>query len=81
MRKKTVDTIPVLTDAMIAILASFSNSRSLPSSLTKRSTVVIMASRGCTNQEIAKKFDLHYNTIVSLFGEPVFSMPFLSCVN
>ncbi|MDO9491145.1 helix-turn-helix domain-containing protein [Acetobacterium sp.] len=77
MRKKTIDTIPVLSDDMIAILASFSNSRSLPSSLTKRSTVVIMASRGCTNQDIAKKIDLHYNSVALWRTRFMDALPFL----
>ena len=50
MRKKTVDTIPILSDAMKEILVSFSKSRSLPSGLVKRSMIILFASQGESNQ-------------------------------
>ena len=54
MRRKTIDTIPVLSDAMKSILSAFSKSRSLPSGLVKRAGIVLLASQGELNQNIAK---------------------------
>ena len=63
MRKKTIDTIPVLTDPIRGILLTFSKSRALPSSLVTRSKIILMAAQGTTNQAIAAKVGLHYNHV------------------
>lgn len=63
MRKKTVDTIPVLTEEIKNILISFSRSRSLPASLTKRAGIGLMAGEGLTNQEISTQLNMHYNSV------------------
>lgn len=65
MRKKTVDTIPILSDAMKEILVSFSKSRSLPSGLVKRSMIILFASQGESNQYISKEVKLHYNNVAT----------------
>jgi len=65
MRKRTVDTIPVLSGAMHNILLSFSKSRSLPGGLVKRSKIILLASEGYTNQKIAAEIDLHYNHVAT----------------
>jgi len=61
MRKKTVDTIPILSDTMKTILTTYSKSRTLPASLVKRSRIILLASQGITNQTIASQVGLHYN--------------------
>lgn len=53
MRKKTIDTIPILTERIADILNAFSKSRSLPASLVKRSQIILMSAQGETNQNIA----------------------------
>ena len=63
MRRKTVDTIPVLREEIKNILISFSRSRSLPASLTKRASIGLMASEGLTNQEISVRLNMHYNSV------------------
>lgn len=63
MRKKTIDTIPVLSEEMRTILTSFCKSRSLPTSLTKRSSIILLAADGFSNQDIAAKLGMHYNSI------------------
>lgn len=63
MRKKTIDMIPVLSNAMKEILLSFSKSRSLPASLVKRAEIILLASQGDSNQAIASKAGLHYNHV------------------
>ena len=65
MRKKTIDTIPVLSDTMKVILSAFSKSRSLPASLVKRAKIILLASQGISNQIIAGKIDLHYNHVAT----------------
>ncbi len=65
MRKKMVDTIPILSDPVKAKLTSFSQSRSLPASLVKRSKIILMAAQGITNQTIAAKVGLHYNHVAT----------------
>ena len=65
MRKKTIDTIPVLSDSMKTILSSFSKSRSLPASLVKRSKIILLSSQGFSNQIIAAKVGLHYNHVAT----------------
>ena len=65
MRKKTIDTIPVLSDSMKTILSSFSKSRSLPASLVKRSKIILLSSQGFSNQVIATKVGLHYNHVAT----------------
>ncbi len=63
MRKKTIDVIPVLSDAMKEVLSSFSKSRSLPAGLVKRAGIIILASQGNSSQAIAAKAGLHYNHV------------------
>ncbi len=63
MRRKTVDTIPVLSNSMKDILSAFSKSRSLPSGLVQRSRIVLLASQGVSNQNIAAEVGLHYNNV------------------
>ena len=63
MRKKTIETIPVLSVAMEKILSAFSKSRSLPSGLVKRSNIVLLAAQGELNQNIAAQVGLHYNNV------------------
>jgi transposase len=65
MRIKTIDTIPVLSDTLKIILTSFSRSRSLPASLIQRSSIILLASQGWSNQWISKKFGLHYNHVAT----------------
>ena len=65
MRKKTIDTIPVLSDPMKTILSSFSQSRSLPASLVKRSKIILLSSQGFSNQVVATKVGLHYNHVAT----------------
>ena len=63
MRKKTIDTIPVLTDEIKNILNTFSRSRTMPASLTNRASIALMASEGLTNQEISARLNMHYNSV------------------
>ena len=63
MRKKTIDTIPVLTEEIKNILISFSRSRTLPASLMGRASIALMASEGLTNQEISARLNMHYNSV------------------
>ena len=65
MRKKTIDMIPVLSDGAKAVLSSFSKSRSLPASLVKRATIILLASQGLSNQSIARQVGLHYNHVAT----------------
>ena len=63
MRKKTIDTIPVLTADIKNILISFSRSRTLPASLINRASIALMAGEGLTNQEISARLNMHYNSV------------------
>jgi transposase len=65
MRKKTIDTIPILTGKMHDILNRFSKSRTLPASLVKRSQIILMSAEGETNQKIAVKVGLHYDNVAT----------------
>ena len=65
MRRKTVDTIPVLTDAIKNILLTFSKSRSLPSGLVKRANIILLSSQGVLNRDIAVEVGLHYNHVAT----------------
>lgn len=63
MRRKTIDTIPNLSNNIESILSKFINSRSISSGLAKRAKIILLASRGLTNQDIAKRVGLHYNLV------------------
>ncbi len=65
MRRKTVDTIPVLTDAIKNILSVFSKSRSLPSGLVQRANVILLSSQGILNKDIALEVGLYYNHVAT----------------
>ena len=65
MRKRTEDTIPILTKNMYEILNRFSRSRSLPASVVKRSQIIILSSQGETNQKISAKIGLHYDNVAT----------------
>lgn len=60
MRRKAIETIPVLTESMYEILSKFSKSRILPASLVKRSKIILMSARGETNKKIGVEIGLHY---------------------
>lgn len=80
MRKKTIDTIPVLSDATKAVLSHFSKSRSLPSSLVKRSRIILLASQGVSNQVIAAEIGLHYNRVGNWRNRFLLSIPSLQAI-
>ena len=63
MRRKTIDTIPVLPGTMKNILSAFSKSCSLLSVLVKRASIIQFASQGKRNQNITPQDRLHYNNI------------------
>lgn len=65
MRRKTVDTILVLTDAIKNILLTFSKSRSLPSALVQRANIILLSSYGVLNRDIAVQVGLHYNHVAT----------------
>ena len=77
MRRKTIDTIPVLSDAMKNILSAFSKSRSLPSGLVKRASIVLPASQGELNQNIAPQVGLHYNNVAAWRSRFLAALPAL----
>lgn len=77
MRKKTIDTIPVLSDTIYTVLSAFSKSRSLPASLVKRSTVILLASQGMTNKDIASRVGLHYNHVATWRNRFLAALPSL----
>lgn len=77
MRRKTIDTIPVLSDAMKSILSAFSKSRSLPSGLVKRAGIVLLASQGELNQNIASQVGLHYNNVATWRSRFLAALPAL----
>lgn len=77
MRKKTLDTIPVLSDAITAVLSAFSKSRSLPASLVKRSKIILLASQGISNQVIASQVGLHYNHVATWRNRFLAALPSL----
>jgi len=78
MRKKTIDTIPNLSDAMKNTLSSFSQSRSLPASLVKRSKIILLAAQGETNQAIATQIGLHYNHVATWRNRFLKALPSLN---
>lgn len=80
MRKKTADTIPVLSDAMRTILASFSRSRSLPGGLVKRSKIILLASQGLSNRAIATQVGLHYNHVATWRNRFLEALPSLLAI-
>src|SRR5690348_5744415 len=63
MRLKKELSTPVLTEKVRSILMKISRSRSKSASLTKRTTVALMASEGATNQDIAKHLNMPYNNV------------------
>ncbi len=77
MRKKTIDTIPVLSVAMKKILSAFSKSRSLPSGLVKRASIILLAARGELNQNIAAQVGLHYNNVATWRNRFLAALPAL----
>lgn len=78
MRKKTCDTIPVLSVEINEVLTSFSKSRSLPSSLVKRSILILLASQGLTNQAIGLQISLHYNHVATWRNRFLLALPRLA---
>ena len=77
MRKKNIDTIPVLSDTMKKILSAFSKSRSLPSGLVKRSSIILLAAQGELNQNIAVQVGLHYNNVATWRSRFLAALPAL----
>jgi len=63
MGQKTAAAIPALSKQIEEILRTISKSRTLPSGLVTRASIVLLASQGRTNQEITKEVGLHYNNV------------------
>jgi transposase len=63
MINKRVDMIPKLTDQTREIITKFTKSRTLKASLVKRATIILRASEGKQDLEIAKEVGLHYNNV------------------
>ncbi len=63
MLQKTAAAITALTVLMEGILKTIANSRVLPSGLVRRARIILLASKGTTNQEISKEVGLHYNNV------------------
>lgn len=61
-RKKSERTFEI-SEKTKEILTSYSTSRTLPSSLVKRSNIILMASAGESNRMIGKTIGLHYNNV------------------
>ncbi|MDE5759079.1 MAG: helix-turn-helix domain-containing protein [Allobaculum sp.] len=59
MRKKTVETIPVLSQNMKEILTSIVNTPTLPSGIAKRAKIVLLSSQGILNRDIGPEVGLH----------------------
>ena len=77
MRRKTIDTIPVLSDAMKNILSAFSKSRALPSGLVKRASIILLTSHGELNQTIAPQVGLHHNNVATWRSRFLAALPAL----
>lgn len=77
MWRKTIDTIPVLSDAMKNILSVFSKSRSLPSGLVKRASIILLASQEELNQNIAPRVGLHDNNVATWRSRFLAALPAL----
>lgn len=77
MRKKTIDTIPMLTEELKNILIPFSRSRTLPASLTSRASIGLMAAEGLTNKEISVRLNMHYNSVGTWRSRFLASLPHL----
>uniref|UniRef100_UPI004057AE90 helix-turn-helix domain-containing protein n=1 Tax=Agathobacter sp. TaxID=2021311 RepID=UPI004057AE90 len=77
MRKKTIDTIPILSNNIKMYLLSLSRSRSLPESLVKRAKIILLASQGISNQIISQKVGLHYNHVATWRNRFLQAIPFL----
>ncbi len=63
MLQKTAAAITALTVMMEGILKTIANSRVLASGLVKRARIILLASKGTTNQEISNEVGLHYNNV------------------
>ena len=55
--------IPVLEPQVVKILEKYARSRKYPVYLVDRSRIALLAVSGMSNKEIAKKVDLHYNSV------------------
>jgi len=58
MRRKVIDTIPILTKEMYKILIRLTNSKTLSADLKKRAQIVLKSAEGKTTRQIAKEVGL-----------------------
>jgi len=65
MSKDKTGTKFEISEIVKRYLNSFANSRTMPSALVKRSIIVLQASEGKNNREIAKEVGLHYNNVAT----------------
>jgi len=63
MCQKVAAAISDLSEPIEGVLKSIGNSRVLPSGVVKRARIILLASKGTTNQEISKEVGLHYNHV------------------
>lgn len=62
MRLSREKHIPLLSEKIQDILTGFSNSRTEPAFLVKRSKIVLLSAQAISNKEIAGMLNIHYNT-------------------
>ncbi len=63
MCQKAAAAISALSEPIEGILKTIANSCVLPSGLVKRARIILLASKGITNQEISKEVGLHYRHV------------------
>ena len=62
MRISKEKSIPILSGKTLNILTGFSNSRTEPAFLVKRSRIILLAAQAVSNKDIAAKVGVHHNT-------------------
>ncbi len=78
MSQKAAAAISCLSEPIEGVLKSIGNSRVLPSGLVKRARIILLASKGTTNQEISKEVGLHYNHVAKWRKRFSQTLPILS---
>lgn len=66
MKEYIVPGIINLVPGTITVLTGFSNSRTEPAFLVKRSKIILLAAQDEPNKDIAVKLGIHHNTVSPL---------------
>ena len=81
MRRKSCDMVPVMDEKLLKLVKTYAHSRTEPKYLVDRCSIVYLGSGRKSNQEIADRVGLHYNSVGMWRNRFMEALPLLNTVS